>query len=149
MSNENDNKQSVLFLCTGNACRSQMAEALLRYRSPQRFTALSAGIEPKENVHPMTLRVLGELGIDTSGLRPKSSTEFLGRVRVTYAVIVCERAQQACPKFFPFTLQNYYWPFEDPAAVEGTELEKLEAFRKTRDEIDNRIKQFLREEGGR
>ena len=147
MAELDERKPRVLFLCTGNSCRSQMAEALLRHHAGERFDACSAGTEPRQAVHPFTLQVLEEAGIDTAGLHPKSTREFLGRVRVSYAIIVCDKAQKTCPRLFPFSLKNFHWPFDVPAAATGTEAEILRAFRKTRDEIDDRIQQFLKEEG--
>jgi len=135
-------KPLVLFLCTGNSARSQMAEALLRARAGDRFEVASAGLEPK-GVHPLTLRVLAESGIETQGLRSKNSSEFLGKVKVRYAVIVCERANQSCPRIYPFATDTLYWPFEDPAAAEGTESQRLEKFRDIRDQIAARLDQWL------
>ena len=140
----NQDKPVVLFLCTGNSARSQMAEALLRHRAGDRFEACSAGLSPKE-VHPLALRVLTDIGVGTTGLCSKGVNEFLGKRRVNYAITVCERAQQSCPRIFPFTVNNLYWPFEDPAAFEGSERERLQKFREVRDQIDDRIRQWLRE----
>lgn len=142
---EQSKKPLVLFLCTGNSARSQMAEAILRARGGDRFEVASAGMEPK-GVHPLTPRVLGESRIDTRGLRSKPSTEFLGKVAVHTAVIVCDRANQRCPQIYPFAWRTLYWPFDDPGAFEGTEAERLEKFREVRDEIAARIDQWLDEE---
>lgn len=135
-------KPVVMFLCTGNSARSQMAEALLRDRAGDRFEALSAGLDPK-GVHPMTHAALSELGIDTSGLRSKHVSEYLGRVSADYAVVVCEQAQQRCPAIVPFALRTLYWPFDDPAAHPGPEPAKMECFRRIRDEIEQRIRTWL------
>lgn len=132
----------VLFLCTGNSARSQMAEAILRAKAGERFEAASSGLDPK-GVNPLTLRVLSEAGIDASGLYSKSSGDFLGKVAVRYAVIVCEKANQHCPRIYPFAAQTLYWPFEDPAAAEGTEDERLEKFREVRDLVAARIDEWL------
>jgi len=137
-----DKKPLVLFLCTGNSARSQMAEAILRDRAGDRFEAASAGLEPK-GVHPLTLQALAEAGIDSRGLRSKNSSEFLGKVHVRYAIIVCERANQSCPRVYPFAVQTLYWPFDDPAATEGPEA--LSTFRRVRDEIAARIDDWLRD----
>lgn len=134
----------VLFLCTGNSARSQMAEALLRHHAPGRAEACSAGLQPRD-IQPLTLRVLAEVGIEVVGLRAKGVEEFLGKKTVSYAITVCERAQQSCPRIFPFAKNTMYWPFEDPAAFEGTERERLQKFRDVRDQIDRRIRQWLRE----
>jgi arsenate reductase (thioredoxin) len=135
-------KPVVLFLCTGNSARSQMAEALLRARAGDRFTIHSAGLEPK-GVHPVTIQVLAELGLPTDAMRSKPSTDFLGKVKITYAVVVCDSAQRSCPKVFPFTFNMLYWPFEDPAAFVGTPEQQLEKFRQVRDQIAERLDQWL------
>ena len=135
-------KPMVLFLCTGNSCRSQMAEALLRHFAGDHFEVRSAGISPTE-VHPLTLRVIAERGIETSQLSAKPISAFLGRAAVRYAIVVCERAQQNCPRIFPFALHNMYWPFDDPAAMEGSESDCLAKFRAVRDQIERRIKDWI------
>ena len=142
-----DRKPRILFLCTGNACRSQMAEALLRHHWGREVDACSAGLTPKKEIHPLALRVLAERGIDTAGLRPKGVDEFLGKVPVTCAVVVCDRARQNCPHLYPFCLQTLHWPFDDPATFEGPEEEALARFRRVRDQIDERLRQWVREEG--
>lgn len=131
-------RQTVLFLCTANSARSQMAEALLRELAGGRFDAHSAGVEPGV-VHPLTREVLEELGIDTGGLRAKPLSEYLGRRRVHQAIVVCESARQRCPSTYPFALRTHFWPFDDPAAVEGSDSERRAAFRAVRDAIRARI----------
>ncbi len=137
-------KDSVLFLCTNNSCRSQMAEALLRRHTGHRFEVFSAGLRPRE-IHPLTYRVMAEIGIDISGQRPKGFREFFRRVSVGYAIIVCERFQSECPRLFPGALEILYWPFDDPAAATGSEEEQLDRFREVRDQIDERIRSWLEE----
>ena len=137
-------KPRILFLCTHNAARSQMAEALLRRHDGHRFEAASAGLEPTE-VHPLTRRVLQEIDIDVSGLRAKGINESLGKVPVRYAIIVCERANRSCPNVYPFATHGLYWPFEDPAEAEGSPEERLAVFRRVRDEIADRIRRFVLE----
>jgi arsenate reductase len=132
----------VLFLCTGNSARSIMGEALLRHHAGDRFEAHSAGVEPK-GVNPLTLRVLSEKGIDTSGLASKSSGEYMGKVAIAHAIIVCENARQQCPRIYPFAISTQYWPIDDPAAASGTEEQKILAFRAVRDEIGDRIVRWL------
>ena len=132
----------VLFLCTHNAARSQMAEAFLCHYGGDRFEACSAGLEPTE-VHPLTREVLQEIGIDVSGLRAKGLNEFLGRARVRYAIIVCERVNRNCPHVYPFATRTFYWPFEDPADSEGSVEERLATFRRVRDQIADRVRGFL------
>jgi arsenate reductase len=136
-------KPCVLFLCAHNSARSQMAEALLRKLAGDRYTACSAGLEPTE-VHPMTMRVLEEAGVDTTGLRAKSVAEVLGKITVRTAVVVCRQAAgEACPRLYPFTRDVLQWPFEDPARIEGTEESRLAAFRRTRDAIESRLRSWL------
>ncbi len=135
-----ERKEGVLFLCTGNSARSQMAEALLRAHAGERFDVYSAGLRPAAEVHPLTLQVLKERGVDTSRLRPKGTDVFLGKVTIRYAIIVCEKAAEACPHIYPFALQTLYWPFEDPAAFDGSAEERLQKFREVLDAIDSRVR---------
>jgi arsenate reductase len=135
-------RQRVLFVCTGNSARSIMGEALLRHLANDRFEALSAGMEPK-GVNPLTLRVLQERGIDTTGLTSKDTMEFLGQVRVHYAIVVCDKAQASCPRIQPFALHTLYWPFPDPAAATGTEQERLEVFRDVLSQIEQQLRGWL------
>jgi arsenate reductase len=121
-----------------------MAEALLRHHAGDRFNSCSAGLSPKP-VHPMALQVLSDIGVNSDGLCSKNVNEFLGKRSVKFAITVCERVQQNCPRIFPFTPHNLYWPFEDPAAFEGSERERLQKFREVRDQIDDRIQLWLRE----
>jgi arsenate reductase len=130
----------VLFVCTGNSARSQIAEALLRDFGGADFETLSAGTEPK-GVNPYTLRALAEIGIDWSGAKSKSVTEFLGQ-RFDYVITVCDRARQTCP-VFPGEHNSLHWGLDDPAEVEGTDAEKLEAFRRTRIEVATRLRPFV------
>lgn len=119
-----------------------MAEALLRHHAGERFEALSAGLEPRP-IHPLTIRVLAERGIDTSALRSKPASELLRQVSATYAIVVCDQAQQRCPALAPFAMNMLYWPFADPAAATGSQEEQLECFRRVRDEIERRILTWL------
>ena len=135
----------VLFLCSRNSARSQMAEAILRREAGERFEVHSCGLRP-DAIHPMTLRVLEEVALDTSPLRSKDLSDYLGKLSIHHAMIVCETANDHCPKLHPFALHLEYWPFPDPVAAEGTEAEKLEAFREVRDAIEERIRQWLRTE---
>jgi arsenate reductase len=137
----------ALFLCTGNSCRSQMAEAILRARAGDRFRVASAGMAPQP-IHPLTLRVLAEVGISTDGLRPKEAGEFLGKKSVRHAIVVCEAAQEQCPRFYPMANEMHFWPFEDPASFEGSEEETVAKFREVRERIADRIDDWLRELDG-
>lgn len=129
----------VLFVCTGNSARSVMAEALLRQRGGDAFEVHSAGTEPK-GVHPLTLRVLADAGIDASWARSKSVDEYLGQ-SFDYVVTVCDQARQSCP-VFPGVHESLHWGYEDPAAVEGTEEERLVVFHKVFIQLGDRIRQF-------
>ncbi|NPV41288.1 MAG: arsenate reductase ArsC [Anaerolineae bacterium] len=137
-------KERVLFLCTGNSARSQMAEALLRKMAGDRFEVHSAGLDPSV-IHPMTIQVLQEIGIDASGQYAKPLTTYLGKVHFSYLITVCSKAEQRCP-IFPGIGQRLHWPFDDPAAFEGSEQDKLEFFRQVRDQIEIRIRQWLFEQ---
>lgn len=131
---------SVLFVCTGNSARSQMAEALLGQLGGGRFEAASAGTHPKE-VHPLTVRVLAEVGIDWSAAGSKSVEEFLGRP-FDRVVTVCDQARESCP-VFPGARATLHWSLEDPAAAPGSEEERLAVFRGVRDEIAERVRALV------
>jgi arsenate reductase len=135
-------KQNVLFLCTGNSARSQIAEALLRKHAGDMFDVYSAGTEPK-GVNPLTVRVLSEIGIPTAGLHSKGVKEFLGKLPVRYLIIVCSDAEAACPVIWPGMNERLFWPFDDPAAATGTHEEKLAVFRNVRDQIEKKILDWL------
>ncbi len=140
------NKIKVLFLCMGNSCRSQMAEAFLRKYGGDRFEAYSAGLEPKD-IHPYTRQVMQEIGVSLEGQRSKDVAEYLGRVHFGYLITVCSNAEERCPTAWPDVDRRFHWFFEDPAAAEGTEEEKLAKFRQVRDQIERRIKEWLAEQG--
>lgn len=137
-------KDKILFLCTGNTARSQMAEAFVKKYAGDRFEVYSAGYEPKE-IHPLTYKVMAEKGFDLSGQYSKGVKDFLGKINFRYLIIVCEKAEKTCPKTFPWVLFRLFWPFDDPATTQGTEEEKLAKFREVRDEIDQRIQSWLKE----
>lgn len=130
----------VLFLCTANSARSQMAEALLRKHAGARFEAYSAGIEPGE-INPLTIRVLSEIGIDAAHQWAKSAELFRGRMHFDYVITVCSNAEARCP-VFPAAVR-LHWAFEDPAAASGSEDERLAVFRTVRDQIEMRIVDWL------
>lgn len=138
-------KPNILVLCTGNSCRSQMAEGFFRQYGRNRFKVLSAGTEPKEEVHPLAVQVMAEAGIDISQHRPKGLQEFLGRLPVHYLVIVCDGANEQCPRIFPGMMERLFWPFDDPAKFNGPPSETLAEFRRVRDEIRQRIVTWLEE----
>jgi arsenate reductase len=135
-------KLNVLILCTGNSCRNILAEAMLKKHAGDRFNVFSAGLDPK-GVHPTTLQVLEEVGIDTSDLESTHVEKYLGHQYIHYLIVVCHHAQQYCPSVFPGIIERYFWPFEDPPAFEGSEEEKLNKFREVRDKIEERMVQWL------
>jgi arsenate reductase (thioredoxin) len=130
----------VLILCTGNSARSQMAEGLLRYDGGERFEVESAGVEPS-HVRPQAIEAMRELGIDISGHRAKSVDEFAGQ-EFDYVITVCDNANERCP-VFPGKTTRIHWSFDDPAAAEGDEAERLAVFRRVRDEIRGRLRDFI------
>lgn len=116
-----------------------MAEGFLRHHAGDRYEAASAGTEPGEEVHPLAVRVMAEKGIDISGSRPKGFRQFLGRGRIPYAITVCDNAAESCPSVWPGLGERLHWPLPDPAAAEGSEEERLAAFRRVRDELESLI----------
>ena len=140
-------KPIVLVLCTGNSARSQMAEAFLRKYQGDAYDVHSAGTEPKDRVHPLAVRAMAEAGIDISGARPKSTSQFLGRLPVRHLLIVCDNANQSCPRVWPGTYSRSYVPFDDPAAFAGPEDAALAEFRRVRDEIAAKMKTWKPESG--
>jgi arsenate reductase len=140
-----ETKPTVLFLCTGNSCRSQMAEGFLRHLGGDRFDAVSAGTNPAECVHPLAIEVMAEKGLDIGRNEPKNVSHYLGRLPVRHLVIVCDGANEKCPRIFPGMMNRMFWPFDDPAAFVGSPEETRDKFRAVRDEIEARIKQWLKE----
>ena len=138
-----DNRKNILILCTRNSARSQMAEALLRKYAGDRFNVYSAGLNP-DRIHPMVEPVMKEIGLDVSEQRSKGVEVYLGRLTAHYLIVVCANVERDCPKIFPGPGERLYWPFDDPAAVEGTDEVQLEAFRRVRDQIDTRVREWLR-----
>ncbi len=136
-------KQKVLFLCTQNSARSQMAEAFLRHHAGDRFEVMSAGCEAAEQIHPYVGEVMEEVGIDTSGQHPKGLRTYMGKVGFNYSIIVCARAEKNCPKTFPGVGTRLVWVFEDPRGEDVSEEERLETFRQIRDEIEQKIRDWL------
>jgi len=122
-----------------------MAEALLRREAGDRFNVYSAGTAPK-GIHPLTVQVMNEVGLDISSQRSKQVSEYVGWLPVRYLVVVCGEADRNCPAAWPGVYQRLYWPFDDPAAATGSEEARLAKFREVRDAIDAKIKQWLAEE---
>jgi arsenate reductase len=133
-------KERVLILCTGNSARSQMAEGLLRAMAGDRFDVESAGTHPSR-VNPLAVEAMKERGIDISGHRSKSLDEFTGE-RFDHVITVCDNAKESCP-VWPGA-RTIHHGFEDPAAAEGGEAERLAAFRRVRDEIEHWLVEFIR-----
>ncbi len=134
-----EKKIRVLILCTGNSARSQMAEGLLRYDGGDRFEVTSAGTIASF-VRPQAIAAVDEIGIDITGHRSKSVDEFAGQ-EFDYVITVCDNAKESCP-VFPGKTQRIHWSFDDPANAEGSDEEKLSVFRRVRDEIRNRLREF-------
>jgi arsenate reductase len=126
-------KPLVLILCTGNSCRSHLAEGLMRAAAGDLLEVASAGSKPAGYVHPLSVEVMQELGIDISSHHSKHMDEFLSR-NVETVITVCGNADQACP-MFPGQLNRYHWGFDDPAHATGSREEQLVVFRRVRDEI--------------
>jgi len=134
-------KRRVLILCTGNSARSQMAEGLLRQMAGDRFEVASAGVAPT-NVRPEAIAVMREIGLDISHHRSKSVDEFLTQA-FDYVITVCDNANEQCPTF-PGSTKRIHWSFEDPAAVVGYEVTRLNVFRRVRDQIKARLADFTK-----
>ncbi len=130
----------ILFVCTHNSARSQIAEALLKRYGGDDFDVYSAGTEVSR-VNPYAIRVLGEAGIDWSGARSKSITEFLDK-QFDYVITVCDRARATCP-VFPGSSNTLHWGLDDPSEVEGSDEDKLAAFRRTETEVSARLRPFI------
>jgi len=131
---DSDPRPLVLILCTGNSCRSQMAELLLQRAAGDTLRVESAGSQPSGYVHPLAIKAMGEMDMDLSEGRSKSLDEFLDQ-DVDTVITVCGNADQACP-VFPGQARRYHWPFDDPAHAEGSEDDQMTVFRRVRDEID-------------
>jgi arsenate reductase (thioredoxin) len=130
---KNPTRPTVLILCTGNSCRSQMAEGFLRAAAGDLVNVQSAGSNPTCQIHPLAIQVMAEAGIDISGHRSKHLNEFLGQPIHT-VITVCGHADQVCP-VFPGQVNRHHWPFDDPARATGSDEEILASFRRIRDEM--------------
>jgi len=138
-----EDRLRVLFICTGNSARSQMAEGVLRHLAGERVEVFSAGSKPSV-VNPMAIRAMAEIGVDISGHRSKSLMEFIHQP-FDFVITVCDSAAETCPAF-PGRAQRFHWSFPDPAAVEGEEA-KLAAFRSVRDGLIERFCDFIQHQG--
>ena len=135
-----DKKIKILFLCTHNSCRSQLAEGLLKNLAGDKFEVYSAGVNPT-SVHPLAKKVMKEIGIDISGQQSKSVDEFLDK-EFDYVITVCDNARQTCP-FFSGNHELLHWSLEDPAIALGSEEERLLMFRKIRDQVRDHIQRLI------
>jgi arsenate reductase len=138
-------RSRVLFLCTHNSARSQMAEGLLRHLAGDRFEVMSAGTEAT-HVRPLAIRAMDEIGVDISSQESKTLERYL-REPFDYVITVCDDANEACP-FFPGAANRLHWSFEDPSRAEGSEEERLAVFRSVRDRIRDRVNTELVGGGG-
>ena len=136
-------KPQVLILCTGNSCRSQMAEGALRSIAGDRLNVFSAGTDPQP-IHPLAIQVMQEIRVDISGQQSNHVDKYLGE-SLAYVVTVCSNADENCPAHFVGAPQRMHWPFEDPAKFKGTQEETLVQFRKVRDQIVARFEQWVAE----
>ena len=136
-------KPNILVLCTGNSCRSQMAEGFLRDYVGDEFNVHSAGTKPAERTHPLAVKVMAEVGIDIADQQPKDLRKFLGRLPVRHLIIVCANADEECPRIFPGVMNRLSWPFDDPAAMEGTDEKVLTGFRRVRDAIREKVEEWI------
>lgn len=137
-------KVKVVIICTQNSARSQMTEAFFNKYGEDILEVHSAGFEPVE-VNPIAIKIMKEIGMDISHQRSKSVKEFLGRMSFGYVIAVCKKTEGRCPVIFPSARTILSWPFDDPAAMEGTEEEKLTKFRQVRDEIEEKVKAWVQE----
>jgi arsenate reductase len=135
-------ESAVLFLCTGNSARSQMAEAFLRELGAGRYEAHSAGLESRP-IDPRTVLVMAEIGYDLSGQRSKDVREYLGKRHFEYLITVCDEAEKNCPRVWPGVSARLHWSFEDPVSYSGSEEESLMKFREVRDQIEARVRAFV------
>ncbi len=136
-------KPRVLFICTGNSARSQIAEAFLRAYADEHFEVYSAGLEPKGFILPEVLIAMKERGLDMDGQTSKSVTEYLGKLHFAHVITVCGDAEENCPAVFLNMGIHEHWPFDDPAKFQGSEAERLEFIGSVRDQIDQHIRQWL------
>ena len=140
MSGTAGTRQKVLFLCTGNSCRSQMAEGLLRSLDADRFEACSAGTDP-HGVNPNAVAAMREIGIDIRGQKSEHVEAYSG-AGVETVISVCDSAASNCPTF-PERVRRIHWSFDDPAGATGTKEERMAVFRRVRDEIDSALRTWI------
>jgi len=134
-------KKRVIILCTGNSCRSQMAEAFWNKLGGDKWEAVSAGTHPKDQVYPHVVTVMAEKGIDVTGMKPKGSDAFVNH-HFDLVVTVCDNAERECPHFRNAD-EHLHWPFDDPPRAAGGDDQKLKVCRRVRDEIETKIAEYL------
>ena len=139
------NKPNVLFLCTGNSARSQMAEGLLRALAGEQFEVFSAGTDPKGRILPEVQEAMREIGVDISSQYSKSVSEYLGRKVFAHVITVCADAEENCPAVFLGMGKHEHWPFDDPAKAE--DAHRLDLTRRVRDEMAISLRSWLIEQG--
>lgn len=135
-------KLEVLFVCSHNSARSQMAEGWLKHLAEDQFNVASAGVEPGV-LNPLSVRAMAEVGIDLSQNRAEGIATYLGRRRVDYLIVVCDKASQTCPRVWPGVCERLDWSFDDPSAAQGSEEERLAVFRRVRDEIRASVEEWI------
>ena len=140
-------KPKVIFLCTGNSARSQMAEGLLRALAGEHFEIFSAGTEPKGRILPEVQEVMREVGIDISSQWSKSVMEYMGKVNFGYVITVCADAEENCPAVFLNMGTHEHWPFDDPAKFAGDDDQRVAHTRRVRDQIEERLRLWLTGQG--
>jgi len=140
-------KPKVIFLCTGNSARSQMAEGLLRALAGGQFKVFSAGTEPKGRILPEVQEVMREMGIDMAGQFSKSVMEYLGKTVFAHVITVCADAEENCPAVFLTMGIHEHWPFDDPAKFVGDDEQRIAHTRRVRDQIENRLRLWLAGQG--
>jgi arsenate reductase len=120
-----------------------MAEGFLRHLAGDKFEVHSAGTEPAPQVHPLAIRVMADAGIDIAGQRPKHVTEYLGKLPARYVIVVCAAADEQCPRIWPGMTERLFWPFDDPAAMSGSDQERLAGFARVRDQVQQQVQAWL------
>jgi len=140
-------KSKVLFLCTGNSARSQLAEGILRALAGEHYEIFSAGTEPKGSILPEVQEAMREVGIDISGQWSKSVMEYMGKVNFGYVITVCADAEENCPAVFLNMGTHEHWPFDDPAKFVVEDEQRLTHTRRVRDQIEERLRLWLKEQG--
>lgn len=138
-----DKKDNVLFLCTGNSARSQMAEAFLRYYANETFNVYSAGLNP-QGINPYTVRIMDEIGIDIRHQTSESVKDYMGKMHFKYVITVCSHADQNCPTPLWAYGIKLHFPFDDPAATIGTDDQIMSKFREVRNQIQAKIQEWLK-----